>query len=434
MNLLFHITEALVVTLREGIEAALVIAVLLAYLRKTGKVTLNRSVYLGLGAALAASILAAIAVRRYGIDPENELLEGILMFVAALLVGSLAAWMWHAGRNLRQRMEDQLDSLVASSGTGHSRAALGIFVFSFLMVFREGVETVLFLAALSGTVGSNPLYNALGGSLGLLLAAGFGFLFIRGSLRVNLRRFFGITGVVLMILVAKLMASGFHEFFEVGLIPSSPFWLRVIGFFTRESSSVIILILLIALPGLALAWEGWRMAPVEMEPNATGAERRKHLAGFQRNRRWTLSAGAGALALSLILGSFAAVQATRGYDPEPTRVTAVNGAIALAFPQDDKIHKHMVDVDGVPVRFFLLRRKDGTLASAFDVCYICPPKGYMQDGDQLICRNCDAPINVDTVGLTGGCNPIPLKVETTGSQVQIALADLATAKDRFAGK
>lgn len=433
MDIFSKMLEAMVITLREGIEAALIVGILLAYLRKTGREALIRYLILGLGAAILASLVSAVLIQRYGLDPENEVLEGTVMFVTAGLVGSLVVWMWRAGRSIRRRLEERLDALTGNVGTLRvgSRAALGVFAFAFFMVLREGVETVLFLAALSRTIGANPLYNALGGGLGLLLAILFGYLLVQGSLRINLHRFFGITGVVLLILVAKLIAGGVHEFFEVGLIPSSPFWLEVVGLFTRETTSLLVLILLIALPGIYLAWDGWRMPPPVQPPQATAAERRKHLASFRRARRWTLLAGTGALAISLVLGSFLAVQATRGHDPTPVRVGPVDGAIRLAFPDDEKIHKHVVDVEGVPVRFFLLKRKDGSLASAFDVCYICPPKGYFQDGEYLICKNCNAPINEATVGMTGGCNPIPLKVDVDGTQVTIAIAELAKGRDRF---
>jgi uncharacterized membrane protein len=173
------------------------------------------------------------------------------------------------------------------------------------------------------------------------------------------------------------------------------------------------------------------MAPPVPASLATAPDRRKDLASFRRARRQILAAGAGALAISPVLGTFLAVQARRGYDPTPVRIVPEGDAIRLAFPEDEKIHKHVVDMDGVPVRFFLLKRKDGTLASAFDVCFICPPKGFRQDGETLMCNNCDAPINVASVGMTGGCNPIPLKVDADGTQVTVTMADLAKGRDRF---
>jgi FTR1 family protein len=154
------------------------------------------------------------------------------------------------------------------------RAALGVFAFAFFMVFREGVETVLFLAALSGTVGGSALYNALGGGTGLLLAALFGILLVRGSLHINLRRFFGVTGIVLLILVAKLIAGGLHEFFEAGILPASHAIEEAVELLTGKTTSLLILGLLIGLPALCLLWDWWRrtsLAESSLPPQPNGA-------------------------------------------------------------------------------------------------------------------------------------------------------------------
>jgi len=277
MDILSRTFESLVVTLREGVEAALVIGGLLAYLRRTGREAYTRYVLFGLGAAVLASLLAAFFVQRYGLDPENPVVQGTVMFVAAGLVTSLIVWMWRTGRGVRRRLEHRLDTLVGEASTTaiQQRAALGVFAFAFFMVFREGVETVLFLAALSGTVGGSALYNALGGGTGLLLATLFGILLVRGSLHINLRRFFNVTGIVLLILVAKLVAGGLHEFFEAGTLPSSPFWEEVVEIFTHKTTSLLILGLLIALPALCVAWDWCKRAslaepPLPPQPNGAG--------------------------------------------------------------------------------------------------------------------------------------------------------------------
>jgi len=278
MDILSRLLESGIVTLREGVEAALVIGVLLAYLRRTGRRLYRRYVLYGLGTSVVASLLGAVLVHRYGLDAENPAVEGALMFVAAGLVTSLIVWMWRTGRSVRRRLEHRLDTLVGEASTTaiQQRAALGVFAFAFFMVFREGVETVLFLAALSGTVGGSALYNALGGGTGLLLATLFGILLVRGSLHINLRRFFNVTGIVLLILVAKLVAGGLHEFFEAGILPSSPFWEEVVEVFTHKTTSLVILALLIGLPALCVAWDWWKQASLAEsslppQPNGAGA-------------------------------------------------------------------------------------------------------------------------------------------------------------------
>ena len=268
MDILSRLFESLIVTLREGIEVALVVGILLAYLRRTGRGAYVHQVFLGLGVAILASLLGAVLIYHYGLDPDNPLAEGTTMFVAAGLVTSLVVWMWKTGRSVRRRLEHRLDALVgpADSAALMRRAALGVFGFTFVMMFREGIETVLFLSALSGTVGGSPLYNLLGGSLGLLLATLFGVLLVRGSLHLNLGRFFRVTGVVLLILVAKLIAGGLHEFFEVGLLPSTPMLEELVEFFTNGTTSLIILFLLMALPGACMLWDWWKQASATQTP------------------------------------------------------------------------------------------------------------------------------------------------------------------------
>jgi len=266
---MYHVSgilESFVVALREGVEVSLVIGMLLAYLNRTGRGTYGRYVLFGLGAAALVSLGMAAAVQRYGLDAENPLVEGSLMFLAAALVTSLVVWMWRTGRSIRHRLEQRLDSLMGTAETAalDSRAALGIFAFAFVMVLREGVETVLFLAALSGTPGGNALATLGGSGVGLILAVLFGVLLVRGSVRINLRRFFGVTGLVLLVLVVKLVAGGVHEFFEAGALASTPFWERFVEVIASKAASFIVLALLIVVPLGSLAWEWWKSAPASL--------------------------------------------------------------------------------------------------------------------------------------------------------------------------
>lgn len=434
MEILVRIIEAMVVTLREGVEAALVVGIVLAYLRKTGRARLSRYVYIGLVAAVIASVLGALAFQRYGLDPENETLEGTLMLVAAALVGSLVIWMWRSGRDLKGRIEGRLEGLSVSSM--HGRAAFGLLAFTFFMVLREGIETVLFLSALSVTIAANPLYNFLGGTLGLALAFLFGLLLIQGTLRINLRRFFSTTSVVLLILVAKLFANGIHEFAEVGLVPTTETMLAIIGFLTRDATSVLILIALISLPALSMLWDSWKEEEIEGRPAESAAERRKKRAYLRRSRIWATAAAGVALGISLLLGITLVASATRGYDPPPKKLSPQVDTLLIPSQEleDGQIHKYALSIDEIEFRFFLLKREDGSVASAFDACGICPPKGYFQMGGNLVCRNCDAPIDPLTVGQPGGCNPIPLKVGRDGDFISIRLVELVQERTKFGGR
>ena len=273
---MYHVSailESFVVALREGIEVALVIGMLLAYLNRTGHRAYGRVVLFGLGAAVLASLGVAAVVQRYGLNADNPVVEGSLMSVAAALVTALVVWMWHTGRSIRHRLERHLDTLMGTAETAavSARSALGVFTFAFIMVLREGVETVLFLAALSGTPGGSALTTLGGSALGLILAVLFGVLLVRGSVRINLRRFFGVTGLVLLVLVAKLVAGAAHEFFEAGALPAAPIWEELVEIIASTAASYIVLALVIVVPLGLFAWESWRAAPaaltVPKQPN-----------------------------------------------------------------------------------------------------------------------------------------------------------------------
>jgi FTR1 family protein len=241
--------EALVITLREGMEIALVVGLILAYLNRIGRATLNRYVYAGLVLAVLTSLAGAAGFSRLGFDPENEVSEGTLLAVAAVLVTTLVVWMWRASRGIKRHIETRLEA-IASEADGQ-REGWGLLGFTFFVVLREGVEIVLFLAALS-LAATSGLLQLIGGMMGLGLAALFGLLLIKGSVRIDLRRFFGVTGLVLLILVARLLAGSIHEFTEAGILPSTPMELTVIGFFVQDSTSTAILIALFLLPILAM--------------------------------------------------------------------------------------------------------------------------------------------------------------------------------------
>ena len=427
--------EAFVITLREGMEAALVIGLMLAYLNRTGRASLRHWVYAGLGLAVLASVLGAIGFSLIGFDPENEILEGTLFAVAAVLVFSLVVWMWRAARGIRQHVEGRLESLTAPTDQTR-RQAWGLLAFVFFMVFREGVEMILFLAALS--LAETPdLAGLIGGLAGLGLAALFGVLFVKGSLRINLRRFFAVTGVVLIILVVRLVAGSLHEFFEVGLLPSTPTLLSVVGFIVKDSTSTIILIALIALPSLAM-WPEMRLRPEALaaRPDESGAERRKRVAALLRIRRWQTALTSVTLTTVLALGLVTYTTGQAQYRPEPQAVVAHDGMVHIAADalQPGQLNLYTYASTNVDVPFMVIKRDEDDFAVALNACGICPARGYHQEGDMLVCDNCNAPINLDSVGMPGGCNPVPLAASLANGEVLIAAVDLDAAQGRFTAR
>ena len=168
---LFSMLEALIVTLREGVEAALIVGITLAYIAKIGRPDLRKSVYAALGAAFAASIAVAVVLSRLSFN--QDVFEGWVMLLAAVFVVTMIVFMMRTGRKLKGDIEGKVGGLAAKS------SRLGLFAFVFLMVLREGVETVLILSAV--TLNSTELMSFLGTLLGVALAVVFGVTLRQGQ-------------------------------------------------------------------------------------------------------------------------------------------------------------------------------------------------------------------------------------------------------------
>ena len=247
--------ESLVITLREGIEAALVVAIILAYLRKTGSPAMARYVYGGLALAILASGGIAFAFQMLGIDPENPLVEGVMLGVAGLFVATMVVWMRRTARNIKGEMESRLSVIVKSNAetTKLGGRGIGLATFTFFMVLREGIEMVLFLAA--ATIGGLNGMSLLGILSGVALAVVFAVFFIRGSIRINLGLFFNVTSLVLLVLAARLILASVHEFAEIHVIPLSEEVTDFLGVISTDSITTVVFALLLALPLVLILWE-----------------------------------------------------------------------------------------------------------------------------------------------------------------------------------
>jgi high-affinity iron transporter len=217
--------DAFVVTFREGIEAVLVIGITVAFLRKSGRGELVKLVFFGAGAAIAFSAAVALALQAVGVTADNPVPEGILHLLAAVAVLTMVIWMLRTGRRMRAGIESRVGGMLGKQRSAW-RISLGLFALAFFVVAREGVEVTLFLAALAIGRASNTLL-LLGALAGLAFALGYGFLFLRGSARIDLRLFFTLTAGVLILLSLQLLGGSIHEFEEAGLIPMSQTWAGV---------------------------------------------------------------------------------------------------------------------------------------------------------------------------------------------------------------
>jgi high-affinity iron transporter len=206
--------QPFVITLREGVEAFLIVAISIAFLKKSGRHRLLPAVYWGAGVSVLLSIGVGILLRQ-GVN--QSLWEGILAAVAAALVGSLIVYMWRAARTMKRDIETKLEA-AAESSSGIA-AFGGVFLFTLLMMTREGMEAALLLISVSFQMASLPFIG--GAVLGLFMAGGIALLWARFGHRVNLGLFFQTTAIFLLVFVVQLFIYSFHELCEAGLMPNS---------------------------------------------------------------------------------------------------------------------------------------------------------------------------------------------------------------------
>jgi high-affinity iron transporter len=205
--------QAFVITLREGLEAFLIVAISIAFLRKSRRQELISAVHWGIALAIAISIAAAFLFARAA---NQSLWEGILAVIAAVSVASLTVHMWRTARHIKHDIEGHLQTSAVRTG---SSAYLGVFAFTLLMITREGMETALLMGTLLFQVKS---VSVLGGAVaGLLSAALVASLWSRYGHRVNLGLFFQVTAVFLLVFVVQLLIYGFHELTEARVFPYS---------------------------------------------------------------------------------------------------------------------------------------------------------------------------------------------------------------------
>jgi uncharacterized membrane protein len=306
-------------------------------------------------------------------------------------------------------------------------AAFGLFAFAVIMVLREGVETVLFLSAISLT--TTALWSFIGGILGLVIATVFAVFFIKGSVRVDLPRFFRVTNIVLFIFIIQLLINAYHEFSEAGVLPTSPQAMAAVGPFVRNN--VLFVIALLGLPLIIF------LMPASKSPALAGAdnpaERRKLMARAQRQQRWQQVAGIFGIAIiSFLCLDFVYARGPAALSPaEP--VTAKNDAVVIPISRfaDGRLQRFSFSEDGKTLRFFVVRLTPDKLGVAFDACENCGDQGYYQEGVAIFCMNCVAEINPATLGLGGGCNPIPLSHHAQSDTLYIATADLRAGMKYF---
>src|ERR1700730_10442463 len=412
--------SSLLVALREGVEAALVVGIVLVYLNRTGRRALKNYVWGGVVLASAASIAAAALLQRWRVSQDG--FEGLLMLVAAGLVVTMIVWMNRVARHLKKEIEQRVE---AYSRKSTRAAGWGVGAFVFLMVVREGAELVLILRAVE--LSSAGMQVWIGTALGIGIAVAVGYFFFEGTLRIRLDRFFAATSVILMVVAFQLALTGLHELSEAMWVWSSKTEMAMIGPIVRNEIFFFVVILGAAALVVLREWFSAKRPAADAPLNP--AERRMREWEFRRQRRWRFAA---AILCVLVVLSLAAefvyaramdapVQA-RTLVPQDNRVR-----VPLSELSDSSLHFYNTDVNGTAIRFLVIHKTNGDYATALDACQICGTAGYREEGQSVVCRNCGATIYVPSIGESGGCNPIGVKSQVQQGELIVDLSTLAGA-------
>jgi high-affinity iron transporter len=412
--------SAFLIALREGVEASLVVGIILVYLSRTGRAHLARFVWGGVISAVALSLAIAVALDRFQISEDG--FEGILLLVAAFFVVTMIYWMNRAARHLKKDIEQKVESYAERAGAA---AGWGLGLFVFLMVVREGAEMALILRAVE--VSTEGLQTWIGTLAGIACAVAVGLFFFKGTLKIPLHRFFAVTSGILILVAIQLAVTGLHELSEARWIPSSKTEMAIIGPIARNELFFFIFVFGAA---AVMIFREWHAASRSKAVTAAinDAERRLLEAQNRRQRRWMIAAASTSLAVILVLTADFIYGQVNAAPPQARTVEAVNNLVRVpvAEVQDGNLHLYTLLVDGKPIRFMIIKKPDG-YGTALDACLICGAEGYRQDGQNVVCRHCASAIYIPSIGQKGGCNPIGFTSQVEDGMVVIDVTAVAKA-------
>jgi high-affinity iron transporter len=414
------VLSALLIALREGVEASLVVGIVLVYLSRTGREHLTRFVWYGVAAAAALSLGVAVALERWRISEDG--FEGLMLLIAAVFVVTMIVWMNRVARHLKKEIEAKVESYAEKAGKA---AGWGIFLFVFLMVLREGAELALILRAVE--LSSEGLQTWIGTIVGIAGAVAVGLFFFKGTLRVPLHRFFAATSVILMLVAFQLALTGLHELSEARWLPSSKAEMAVLGPIVRNELFFFVFIFGAA---ALLVLREWQSAKHDKSSRGTMSDAEKRLLESQnrRQRRWMMAAAVASLTVILVLTADFIYARANSAPPAARPINAVGDIVRVPVSevQDGSMHLFTVNAGGQSLRFMIIKKPNGW-GVALDACRICGAEGYRQDGQNVICRHCASAIYIPSIGDQGGCNPIGVPSHLDGRDLVIDISSLTQA-------
>ena len=412
--------SAFLIALREGVEAALVVGIIVVYLSRTARSHLAQFVWYGVAAAAALSLAVAVGLERWRISEDD--FEGLMLLVAAVFVVTMIVWMNRVARHLKKEIEEKVESYAERAGKA---AGWGIFLFVFLMVLREGVELALILRAVE--LSTEGLQTWIGTLAGIGAAVAVGLFFFKGTLRIPLHRFFAGTSVILILVAFQLALTGLHELSEARWLPSSKAEMAILGPIVRNELFFFVFIFGAAVLLILREWQTASHAKAAKE-SLNDAEKRLLESQNRRQRNWMIAAATASLAVILVLTADFIYARANSAPPTAQAIDPVGNIVRVPVSQvqDGTMHLFTVSMGGQSMRFMVIKKPNGW-GVALDACRICGAEGYRQEGQNVMCRHCASAIYIPSIGDQGGCNPIRVDSHEDGGDIVIDISALAQA-------
>lgn len=442
------VAEALFIGAKEGVKLSLCVVPLLWLFRREGRAFLAGPLFAGMAVVFAASF--AVMNAEATVALREIIVRAAGYSFGIFYLGSLGALFHATGTDLlgpARPLIEQRSVLMPLTG-----------LLAVLYFVPDMAGSSLYVADLAAMAGGAPMVFAAAGA-GFGASLGLAFLGFRRA-AVDLSRFFDFPQILLSLALVKLLAGGVRGFAELSLIPavqaglmklvhdmvhqvlvmlmvpdhlvlSTTAW-NFIGILFGDAAGLWLSLVILALPLAVFLRKRFSEAvplPAGLGP---GAARRKFTKAF-RDDRALKSLPVVIFLLFIVSAWFARTgeSAAKLYVPAPQPVAADAGAVRIplrapaADLRDGAIHTFSLSLEGETVRLLIMKKPDGTMAVCLDACEICPPDGYGQGREHVVCLYCNTPIPFDTVGKPGGCNPVPLPAFVSDTEVKTALKDIA---------
>lgn len=445
--------EAFLVGLKEGVKLSVVWFVLYSYLSHKGRTGLIRYFSAGIAFSFfAAGVLFALPVQPF----LKVFLSGVIsMSFSIFILSSGAALLHTSGTDLSGPFGKMMGRRITAAAS--ATAGVGVIILAIVFFAPDLGGTVLFLKEL-GTMKESVLYTYLSAASGMVVSLAVLSGTVAALRPFRIGRFFDIPQLLLFLSVVKLTGGGIkglseislipaiqrgfmkfshdfiHQTFVIVMVPDHPLlkttvW-NFIGFFFGSNIAIVAsLVMLLFFPLLFLYYNLLRPLP---EPHAdTGAGRRKikaQLLSERRNKALPVIFFIGLILITWFSGRGEPV--SKLYNPKPKPVVEDKGFVIIPINDptmdlmDGGLHKFSLSLERKEVRLLIIRKDTGRLTVCLDACEICPPDGYGQREDQVVCIYCNTPIPIKTLGEPGGCNPIPLSFTVDDRFVRIEAGEI----------